>query len=53
MEVGYEGLDWQVDQYSRARAGRRLAGTVQKRMAGSMVALELERAMEVRRQDES
>jgi tRNA pseudouridine38-40 synthase len=53
MEVGYEGLDWQVDQYSRARAGRMLAGTVQKRMAGAMVALELERAMEICRQDES
>jgi len=53
MEVGYDGLDWQVDQYSRARAGRMLAGTVQKRMAGAMVALELERAMEVCRPDES
>lgn len=53
MEVGYDGLDWQVDQYSRARAGRMLAGTVQSRMAGAMVALELERAMEVCRPDES
>ncbi|MDD3524302.1 MAG: tRNA pseudouridine(38-40) synthase TruA, partial [Candidatus Cloacimonetes bacterium] len=45
MEVGYDGLDWQVDQYSRARAGRMLAGTVQSRMAGANVAREMERAM--------
>ena len=45
MDVGYEGLDWQVDEYSRARAATALAATVQKRMAGAMVARELERAM--------
>ena len=45
MDVGYEGLDWQVDEYSRARAATALAATVQKRMAGAMVARELELAM--------
>jgi len=45
MEVGYEGLDWEVDRYSRARAGRMLGATVQQRMAGAMVARELERTM--------
>ena len=45
MEVGYEGLDWQVDEYSRARAARGLAGTVQSRMAGANVAREMERGM--------
>ena len=39
MEVGYEGLDWQVDEYSRTRSTRAIAATVQKRMAGAMVAL--------------
>lgn len=53
MEVGYEGLDWQVDEYSRARAGRMLATTVKERMAGAMVARELERTMQVCRRDES
>lgn len=45
MEVGYEGLDWQVDRYSCARAGRMIAGTVQSRMAGASVAREMEKAM--------
>jgi tRNA pseudouridine38-40 synthase len=45
MDVGYEGLDWQVDEYSRRRAAAALAATVQTRMAGAMVALEMERAM--------
>ena len=45
MDVGYEGLDWQVDQYSRRRAAAALAATVQKRMAGAMIAREMERAM--------
>jgi tRNA pseudouridine38-40 synthase len=53
MEVGYEGLDWQVDEYSRARAGRMLATTVKERMAGAMVARELERTMQVCRRDDS
>ena len=38
MEVGYEGLDWQVDEYSRARAAKALSSTVQSRMAGASVA---------------
>ena len=45
MDVGYEGLDWQVDEYSRARAAKALAATVQSRMAGASVAREMERAM--------
>lgn len=45
MDVGYEGLDWQVDEYSRRRAATALAAIVQKRMAGAMVAREMERAM--------
>ena len=45
MDVGYEGLDWQVDDYSRRRAAAALAATVQRRMAGASVARVLERAM--------
>jgi tRNA pseudouridine38-40 synthase len=45
MDVGYDGLDWQVDEYSRRRAATALSATVQKRMAGAMVAREMERAM--------
>lgn len=45
MDVGYEGLDWQVDEYARRRAARALASTVQRRMAQAMVARELERSM--------
>jgi hypothetical protein len=45
MDVGYEGLDWQVDEYSRARAATALAATVQKRMAKAEVAKALQRAM--------
>jgi tRNA pseudouridine38-40 synthase len=45
MEVGYEGLKWQVDEYSRARAARGLAATVQSRMAGANVARVMEWAM--------
>ena len=33
MNVGYEGLVWQVDEYSRARATA-LSAMVQERMAG-------------------
>jgi hypothetical protein len=47
MDVGYDGLDWQVDEYSRARAKEALAATVQSRMARAMVARALERAMTV------
>jgi hypothetical protein len=49
MDVGYEGLDWQVDEYSRARAGEALAATVQSRMARASVARVMERAMSVQR----
>jgi hypothetical protein len=45
MDVGYEGLEWQVDEYSRRRPRAALAATVQKKMAGAMVAREMERAM--------
>jgi hypothetical protein len=38
-----------VDEYSRARAAAALAATVQRRMAGAMVAREMERAMTVER----
>ncbi len=47
MEVGYKGLEWQVDGYSRARAAKGLAATVQSRMAGANVARVMERAMEL------
>ena len=45
MDVGYEGLDWQVDEYSRARAATSLAATVQSRMAKAQVARVMEKAM--------
>ena len=46
MNVGIEGLDWQVDEYSRASAANALAATVQKRMAKAEVAKALQKAME-------
>jgi tRNA pseudouridine38-40 synthase len=46
MDVGYEGLEWQVDEYSRKRATKALAAMVQRRMAGAMVAREMMRGME-------
>lgn len=46
MDVGYEGLEWQVDEYSRKRAAKALAAMVQRRMAQAMVARELARGME-------
>ena len=45
IDVGYVGLDWQVDEYSRARAAAALGRTVQERMAKAMVARVMERAM--------
>jgi hypothetical protein len=45
MDVGYEGLDWQVDEYSRARAATALGAIVQSRMARASVARVMERAM--------
>jgi hypothetical protein len=44
MNVGYEGLVWQVDEYSRARATA-LSAMVQERMAGANVARTMQRAM--------
>ncbi|HSD56964.1 MAG TPA: tRNA pseudouridine(38-40) synthase TruA [Methanotrichaceae archaeon] len=46
MDVGYEGLEWQVDDYSRQRAATALAATVQKRMAMAQVARAMQEAME-------
>jgi len=45
MDVGYDGLDWQVDEYSRARAATSLGATVQRRMERAEVAMALQRAM--------
>jgi tRNA pseudouridine38-40 synthase len=45
MDVGYEGLAWQVDEYSRARAATALSATVQRRMAGANVARTIQMAM--------
>jgi tRNA pseudouridine38-40 synthase len=45
MDVGYEGLDWQVDEYSRARAKEALSAVVHSRMARASVARAIERAM--------
>jgi tRNA pseudouridine38-40 synthase len=47
MDVGYQGLDWQVDEYSRERAARALGATVQRRMSGAYIARSLQRAMEI------
>jgi tRNA pseudouridine38-40 synthase len=47
MEVGYEGLDWQVDEYSRQRAAKALGEIAKKRMAAASVAREMQWAMEV------
>ena len=46
MNVGYEGLVWQVDEYSRARAVTALSAMVQERMTGANVARTMQRAME-------
>lgn len=45
MDVGYEGLAWQVDEYSRERARKALAAVVQRRMAAAEVAREIEGGM--------
>lgn len=45
MDVGYEGLEWQVDEYSRERARRTLVAVVQRRMAAAQVAREIQRGM--------
>lgn len=53
MDVGYEGLDWQVDEYSRARAKEALGAIVQSRMAKAMVARAIERAMSTEKAESS
>lgn len=45
MAVGYEGVEWQVDEYSRKRAAKMLTATVQKRMASAQVTRMMQRAM--------
>lgn len=45
MDVGYDGLEWHVDEYSRKRAAKMLEATVQRRMAGAMVARGMQEAM--------
>lgn len=47
MDVGYDGLDWQVDEYSRVRAKEALVAIVQSRMAKAMVARAIEKAMSI------
>ena len=46
MDVGYDGLEWQVDEYSRERAAKALAAKVQSRMSLAHVARAMQRAME-------
>lgn len=46
MDVGYEGLIWNVDRYSLERAASALASTVQRKKAKAEVAREMQRAME-------
>ncbi len=46
MDVGYQGLDWQIDEYSRERAAKALAAAVQKRMSSAFIARSLQRAMQ-------
>ncbi|MFB3766085.1 MAG: tRNA pseudouridine(38-40) synthase TruA [Methanotrichaceae archaeon] len=45
MDVGYEGIEWQVDEYSMKRAAKMLISTVQRRMASAQVARMMQRAM--------
>lgn len=46
MEVGYEGILWRVDEYSRKRAAKMLMATVQRRMASAQVARAIQKMME-------
>jgi tRNA pseudouridine38-40 synthase len=46
MDVGYDGLDWQVDEYSRERAAKAMEATVQRKMSSAYVARSLQKAME-------
>jgi tRNA pseudouridine38-40 synthase len=48
MDVGYDCLDWQVDEYSQKRAAKALTVTVQKRISSAYVAKSLQKAMEKR-----
>ena len=48
MDVGYEGLDWQVDEYSRAAGVYESGGDGAKRMAKAQVARVMEKAMGAR-----
>lgn len=45
MDVGYDCLEWQVDEYSRERAAKALAAVVQERMEKAEVARAIQRAM--------
>jgi tRNA pseudouridine38-40 synthase len=47
MDVGYKGIEWKVDEYSRRRAAKALTATVQRRMASANVARMMQRAMEI------
>lgn len=47
MDVGYEGIEWHLDEYSMERAAKMLATTAQKRMASAQVARAMQRAMEL------
>jgi tRNA pseudouridine38-40 synthase len=47
MEVGYEGIEWQADEYSMKRAAKALTGTVRRRMSSANVARSIQRAMEI------
>ena len=48
MDVGYDCLEWQVDEYSRERAAKALKATVQKRISSAHVVRCLQKAMEKR-----
>jgi len=43
--VGYEGISWQVDDYSRKRAANALSSVVKCRMASSYAAKALQDSM--------
>lgn len=45
LDVGYDGIEWQVDEYSRKRAAKMLAATVQRRMASAQVARSIQNFM--------
>jgi len=46
MDAGHVGLDWRVDERSRARAASALVATVQSRMARASVARVMKRAID-------